>query len=128
MDDDTDDRVIIEDALGRGHSKYKIIAAADGIEALERIDELKARGELPCLVILDVNMPRMDGRDTLERLRADEQTRRIPVVIFSTADTEHQQDFYSAYGVQYFAKPIDYDRFCTIVQRFLSVCEHAGTE
>ena len=79
---------------------YEVVTVSDGIEAL---DFLFGRGDyagrdvsvLPRLILLDLNMPRMDGFETLRRIRADDRTQLLPVVIWSSSD--HPQDKAEAY-------------------------------
>lgn len=126
VDDDKDDQDMIKAALNETNLKYKIIPASDGVEALNRIHELSDQGELPCLIILDMHMPRMGGQEFLSKVRHQYNMEQVPIVIFSTADKMQVDDFYSGLGANYFDKPVEYDRFCQTVQKFLSVCEHAS--
>lgn len=85
-------------------SGYTCIKAADGVEAL-----LKTRSELPDLILLDVNMPEMNGMDTLREIRADETTRHIPVIILTAARTD-KGDMQAGLALganDYMTKPFD---------------------
>lgn len=75
IDDDPDIRVLVAEVLGL--SGYEATTAATGVEALERL----ASGPLPALVLLDVQMPQLDGWDTLRSIRADPRTAGVPVVL-----------------------------------------------
>ena len=78
-EDDADDLFMVKQAFEK-HDHIEIIHALNGLEALELLDEMSANNDRPCLVILDINMPKLDGRETLVRIKEDEKTREIPVV------------------------------------------------
>jgi CheY-like chemotaxis protein len=82
VDDDDRIRRIVQINLQR--AGYRVTAARDGVEALEQIEQ-----ERPDLVLLDINMPRMDGIEMLRRLRADPETAALPVVLL-TAKTQDE--------------------------------------
>jgi CheY-like chemotaxis protein len=89
-DDDPDDRMLLADALAENGSAAELHTVEDGEQL---IDYLRRRGQfkkladtpLPTLILLDLNMPRKDGREALRELKADPQLRRIPVVVLTTS-------------------------------------------
>jgi CheY-like chemotaxis protein len=87
VDDDPDDLVIFTEVVRKVGIGYPIREAQDGVHALELLRQLKAEGHLPCLVVLDINMPRMDGKQTLIRLQSDSELSTIPVVLYSTSSS-----------------------------------------
>jgi CheY-like chemotaxis protein len=123
-DDDKDDLEMLHEALKENASPHRIEFAYNGEEALEKLEELKKQDELPCLIILDVNMPKLNGKETLQNIRATEVTKEIPVIIFSTASARHEKGFYTSYNAQYFEKPFDYRGLADTVKTFLSICQH----
>ncbi len=92
-DDDPDDRLLAKDALEESHLRNKLEFVKDGEELM---DYLYRRGKyaelidspLPGLILLDLNMPRRDGREALREIKADPSLRRIPVVILTTSKAE----------------------------------------
>ena len=121
-DDDPDDRQMTEDALREARLANDVRFVADGVEL---IDYLRRRGDYasaadaprPGFVLLDLNMPRMDGREALEVIKADVELRRIPVVILTTSRAE--EDVYRSYdlGVAgYIAKPVTFDGLVTAMK------------
>jgi CheY-like chemotaxis protein len=122
-DDDKDDLDMLNAALKEVASPHRIEFAYNGEEALEKLEELKKQDELPCLIVLDVNMPKLNGRETLENIRATELTKEIPVIIFSTASEQHEKGFYTSYNAQYFEKPFGYKGLADTVKRFLGICQ-----
>ena len=99
--------------------KNKITVVEDGKEAMAylRHEGPYATVELPDLILLDLNMPRKDGREVLTEMKADERLRRIPVLIFTVSSAE--RDILDAYNLQasaFITKPIDLDEFITVVR------------
>jgi two-component system response regulator len=121
-DDDADDRLLIEDAFKETRLANPLDFVVDGEELMEFL-----RGEgkfvhrkdkpLPGLILLDLNMPRMDGRAVLAALKADAALRRIPVVVLTTSKAE--EDILRTYdlGVNSFiAKPVTFDGLVDVVK------------
>jgi chemotaxis family two-component system response regulator Rcp1 len=93
--------------------------AKDGVEAMQylRREGKFADAQRPDLVILDLNMPRKDGRETLEEIKADPDLRRIPVVILTISESE--EDILKTYNLHanaYITKPIDLEQFSRVVR------------
>ena len=99
--------------------KNNITVVEDGIEAMAylRHEGPYANAALPDLILLDLNMPRKDGREVLAEIKADENLMRIPVLIFTVSSAE--RDILAAYNLQanaFITKPIDLDEFITVVK------------
>ena len=116
-DDDADDRLMVKEAFEEARLANGIEFVEDGVELM---DYLLKRGKysdldepfLPGLILLDLNMPRMDGREALAEIKADPNLRRIPVVALTTSKAE--EDVFRAYdlGVSSFiTKPVTFDEF-----------------
>lgn len=109
------------DALRDAHLANPIVHVEDGVEAM---DYLLRRGRFadrpegdPAVLLLDIKMPRMDGLDVLQKLRADENLRRIPVVILSSSREESDLARSWDLGVNaYVVKPVDVDQFFNAVK------------
>ncbi|HEY1112291.1 MAG TPA: response regulator [Chitinophagaceae bacterium] len=123
IDDDAEDLELLQHALESTGRQYTIIEAHDGLEGIRRLHELKNAGSLPCLIVLDVNMPRMDGRETFRSIRADEQLDNIPVVVFSTSKSHVDQMYFSGKNVEYISKPAGISPLEEIATRMLQRCE-----
>ena len=88
-----------------------ILVARDGEEALEWIPRWVAGDSLPVLILLDLNMPRIDGLTVLRTLKAHTSLRRIPIAVLTTSLEERDiQSAYDAGANSYIAKPVDFDR------------------
>ncbi len=110
-DDDADDRMLAERALRKGFPQSTVFrTVADGEELLAYLRGAPAE-ERPDLVLLDLNMPRMDGREALRAIKADADLCRIPVVVLTTSQAE--QDVIRSYelGVNAFVtKPVTFEK------------------
>ena len=117
VEDNPSDVALTRRALARRHVANDLIVARDGEEAL---DYLFATGPhagrdgrvQPAVILLDLRLPKIDGLTVLERIRADERTRMIPVVVLTTSD--EASDLETAYalgGNSYIRKPVDFEQF-----------------
>jgi two-component system response regulator len=117
VEDNPDDEVLTLRALSKNNLLNEVVVARDGAEAL---DYLFAEGnyadrdatQIPSLVLLDIQLPKIDGFGVLKRLRAAEHTRFLPVVILTSS--AEQEDILSGYGLganSYIRKPVDFDEF-----------------
>ena len=122
VDDDVDDRLIISEAIKDADPSLVVLEATNGIEAREFLDEAKTTGKLPCLVILDINMPLMDGKEMLKEIKKDDILKRLPVVFFSTSSNPRDRSFSSEYGVDLVTKPANYRSMVTTIKGMLSRC------
>ncbi len=117
-DNPGDARLTIE-ALKEAKVRNKLNHLADGIEALAflRRQGKYADAQRPDLILLDLNLPRKDGREVLAEIKADNQLKRIPVVILTTSQAE--EDILRAYNLNancYVSKPVDLDQFIKVVR------------
>jgi two-component system response regulator len=85
-DDDPDDRMLIREALQEGRLAQTLDSVEDGEELLGRLRD--HAHQPPRLILLDLNMPRKDGREALREIKSDPKLRRIPVVVLTTSDSE----------------------------------------
>lgn len=105
-------------AFERCKLAHPIVVARDGEEALAWIPRWEAGEIFPVLILLDLNMPRVDGLTVLKTLKAHAVLRRIPIVVLTTS--LEQQDIHSAYEAganSYIAKPVDFDRFMDVARQ-----------
>jgi two-component system response regulator len=95
--------------------------AQDGVEAIELLfgtKERPAKGELPAVVLLDLKLPRINGMEVLQRIRSEERTRLLPVVILTSSDEERDVvDGYSLGANSYVRKPVDFVEFTKAAQQ-----------
>ncbi|MER7445185.1 response regulator [Micromonospora avicenniae] len=120
VDDDPGDVLMIEEALRESEVEKVIDVVSDGQEAMEflRGEGRHAGAVRPDVILLDLNMPRMDGRQVLGEVKQDEDLRTIPVVVLTTSNAD--TDVIGSYTLQanaYVTKPIDLDDFNDVVHR-----------
>ncbi|TQS39807.1 response regulator [Cryptosporangium phraense] len=115
VDDDSGDVLLIEEALADRHISHRLHTAGDGIDALRFLRESDQRR--PDLILLDLNMPRMNGREFLAEVKSDPDLRPIPIVVLSTSTID--EDVAASYALRanaYVTKPVDFDDFISTVQ------------
>lgn len=123
VDDDAEDREIMIDAMAKLTSE-NIQCAENGEAALRLLFKYAELNAFPCLVILDLNMPKMNGRQTLQMLKSDSRFRDIPVVIYSTSLNPLEKEACMALGAQsYITKPTTYNEGIETAKLFLRLCE-----
>jgi two-component system, chemotaxis family, response regulator Rcp1 len=119
IEDNPGDVLLIQEALRTSGTGSRLHVAEDGTEAmafLRREGGYEARA-LPDLIILDLNIPKRDGREVLAEIKSDPEMRRIPVVILTTSDADEDvAQTYDLHANCYITKPVDFDRFTAIVR------------
>jgi len=119
VEDSPGDVRLTREALKEGKVRNNLNVVSDGVEAMEylRRQGPYAGAVRPDIVLLDLNMPRKDGREVLAEMKADKGLKRIPVVILTTSEAE--QDILRTYDLHancYLTKPVDLDQFISIVK------------
>src|SRR5215216_3375672 len=122
VDDDADDLQLLHESLRGTNEAYTVIEAHNGRQALDILYRLKIANNPPCLIILDINMPVLNGKETLSIIKKDETFKSIPVVVFTTSGSELDQHFCQMHGVEMITKPPNFQNFKLIVQRLVQFC------
>ena len=121
VDDDPDDRELIRNAIFKVDPSYTVAHATNGKEALQYL--LRAsETELPCLVILDINMPVMDGKQVVVEIKKNEKWNQMPVVVFSTSAHPSDLNFCQLWGVELVTKPANFNQITSEAERLLQHC------
>ena len=118
VEDNPGDVRLTQEALGEAKVRNNLAVARDGVEALAylRREPPFAEAARPDLILLDLNLPRKDGRDVLAEIKADPDLRRLPVVVLTTSSAEKDiLESYNLYANCYITKPVDLDQFVRIV-------------
>ena len=117
VEDNDDDAELTAMAFREAKIANPLLRVEDGVEALDYLfgrgkHAARNRADLPAVVLLDLNLPRLGGLDVLAALRADEQSKHLPVVVL-TASTEEKDRMqaYHHHANSYVQKPVDYDQF-----------------
>ena len=119
VEDNPGDIRLTKEALKEGKLLNKLYVAEDGVEALRflRREGEYADAPRPDLILLDLNLPKMDGREVLEEIKSDGQLKLIPVVVLTTSKAE--EDILKVYNLHancYITKPVDLNQFLEVIK------------
>ncbi|SHE55331.1 response regulator [Flavisolibacter ginsengisoli] len=123
VDDDVDDLMMIGHVLNEMGHRVNLVEAGNGKEALDLLKEMYEHEQSPCLIVLDLNMPGMDGKQTLQYIRSQTDFKLIPIVVFTTSDRAADVAFCKQYNVPLFTKPIDYKSLKNTMGHILGFCK-----
>ena len=131
VEDDPGHARLIERNLRRAHVTNEIVTLSDGQQAIDYLFREHAYAQathaMPRLMLLDLNLPQLDGYQVLARVKTDERTRHIPVLILTTTDEPHEIERCYALGCNvYVTKPVAYEKFAEAIQqlgRFLAIVQ-----
>jgi len=133
VEDDPGDVLMTREAFKDNKLANRLSVVSDGVDAMAflRKEDQYAGSPTPDLVLLDLNLPRMDGREVLAAMKSDPGLRRIPVVVLTTSEAEEDVlRSYSLHANAYVTKPVDFDRFIEVVRKiddfFVSVVRLPG--
>jgi CheY-like chemotaxis protein len=119
VDDDSDDCIFLKTSIEDAGSKADVVCASDGEEAVKYLNSVPSES-LPSLIVLDLNMPRWDGKKTLAYLKSNPQLANIPVVILSTSEREKERCQQMG-AVSYYIKPHHFIGYREIIDNFFQV-------
>lgn len=121
IDDDPDDLLIFGESISSLHPSAEVLKAQGGEEGLSMLSEIEANNtSYPNLIILDMNMPRMNGKQTLEAIRGRDKGADVPVVIFTTYSNHADTEFFRNYGCACITKPMSYENLMQTMKQVLS--------
>jgi len=126
VDDDEDDLFLIKEIIESQGHLLEIKQAGNGWDALTYLQSSLQKGELPCLIITDMNMPRMDGKQTINKIKEDGQLAKIPIVVFTTSSNSAHQKHFENLGIRFITKPFDYRIFTKEIINLLNFCADLG--
>ncbi len=123
IEDNPDDQALTLRALKKNNIGNRVVIKQDGVEALDFLfcqgaDAGRDPHDLPQVILLDLKLPKIDGLEVLRRIRSDERTRRLPVVILTSS--KEDQDMINGYGYganSYVRKPIDFNQVVEAVNQ-----------
>ena len=120
VEDDPGDVLMTQEAFEHHKLRNQLHVVSDGVEALSflRREGEHADAPRPGMILLDLNLPRKDGREVLEEVKNDPALRSIPVVVLTTSQAE--EDILRSYNLHanaYVAKPVDFDRFIQVIRQ-----------
>jgi two-component system, response regulator len=120
-DDDTDDIELFSEILQQMEGDHEVFSFPHGRALLEALREDQVT---PCLIVLDLNMPILNGWETLEQLKKDPRWKTLHVVVLSTSAQERDRTFCARYDTPMLSKPTDYSKLHEVMQALLCLCDH----
>jgi len=121
-DDDTDDLELVQEAFGRYTNNVEVVTAKDGVQALSYLQSVDEYASAPCLIILDINMPLLNGKDVLRKIKDIPPLASVPVVLFTTSSSPLDKEFAKKYNAGFITKPLDVSQMQIITELFIDHC------
>lgn len=122
VDDDEDDLFFIKEVIQSQGYSFDIVETRNGWEAMNWLKFSIAKNELPCLIIMDMNMPRMDGRQTIKKIKETKELAGVPVVVFTTSSNILDRAYFENQDIRFITKPFDYKIFTKEIINLLAFC------
>lgn len=120
MDDDEDDLLFLRDVILDINPALNVVELKNGMEAISYLHEATINDSLPCLTLLDINMPFMDGKRTLEKIRSEKALEHLSVVVLTNSQNPNDKAYFNKLGVEMHTKPLNLSALNTMVRQFLS--------
>ena len=121
VDDDADDIMLLKEAITSANNIYTLQEAHDGRIALNFLRSQK-KELLPCLIVLDINMPVLDGRELLAIMKSDEGLKDIPVIFFTTSSNPADLNYAAKFNVTLLTKQLNISLLSQAAQKIISHC------
>jgi CheY-like chemotaxis protein len=111
VEDDIEDVELLKHVLDHTNFEIEVVHVPDGEKAMRLLEEAKETRQFPEMIFLDINLPKLDGKETFVCLQADKSFARIPVVVLSTSTMSSDVNYFSKFQVPYLVKPGDVNSF-----------------
>jgi CheY-like chemotaxis protein len=122
-EDDLDDQEMLTEMMSEVDSGLRLVCVKDGYDVIHYLENLSSGSNYPCIIILDINMPGLDGMQTLKLLKDNDKYKNIPVVVFSTSNSATDKEKAEALGASEFVtKPVKPSQLDNIARRFAAYC------
>jgi len=121
-DDDAEDLELVKDAFARYSRNVEVLTAKDGSQVISYLQGLTDEEPGPCLIILDINMPLLNGKDALKKIREMQRFELVPVVLFTTSSLSQDKIFANRYNAGFVTKPLDASQMEVITELFINHC------
>jgi len=121
-DDDPDDLELVRDSFEKYAQNVELISFEDGRKALQYLLALAQQRTTPCLIILDINLPGLDGKEMLKTIRTIHHFKDTPVVLFTTSSQPTDKAFARNLDAGFMTKPLSYEQMDLITEQFIEHC------
>jgi CheY-like chemotaxis protein len=121
-DDDNDDLELMTECFNKHAQNVELVAFHNGLEAFSFLNSLSPSDPSPCLIILDINMPLLNGRDVVQKIRLRKKFEKVPIVLFTTSSQPVDKLFARQYNVGFITKPLNFRQMDVIVDGFIEYC------
>lgn len=125
-DDDQDDIEILTTALKETHGSLEVLVANNGKTVMEHLKKTQQSGTVPCVLVMDMNMPQMDGRETVVAIKSDDSLKNLPILLFSNAKNRTDELFAQKWGVHFFQKPDTVQGLNEVANVIIGICREKG--
>ena len=123
VDDDSDDLYLLQEAILSVEPRMNIVQLNNGADAIRYLGDAKSKHDLPCVVVMDINMPVMTGRETVSRIKADPSLSHVHVVVLTTSSAKNDLDYFSALDVKMYSKPMNNKDLKEVAEIFVQHCK-----
>ena len=122
-EDDADDQELLIEMMSKVGADLRVLCVNDGYDVLHFLENLQPGSRFPCIILLDINMPGLDGLQTLKLIKDHDTYRSIPAIIFSTSNSQKDKDSAMSLGAEDFTtKPVRPEELDSIARHFASFC------
>jgi len=121
-DDDRDDLDLLTECFEKHAQNVELLTFLNGFDAFSFLNSLSPTDPMPCLIILDINMPMLNGREVVQKIRLRKNFEKIPIVLFTTSSQPHDKFFARQYNVGFMTKPLNYRQMDIIAESFINHC------
>ena len=122
VDDDPDDRELLQDVVNQLNPEVNVEFAENGLQALDYLNKKKESVSQPCLIVLDINMPLLDGKETYKKIKDDQELNTVPIIVFTSSRNPNDKAMFNNLGVEFISKPHDYAHMHKIVSHMINFC------
>src|SRR6476469_3055502 len=122
-EDDWDDVQFVKECFKKYNDKIELVHASNGSEALNILADLQQKSIKPCLIILDINMALMDGRQALVKIKENPEFKKVPIVMFTTSNSHMDKEFAQKWGADFITKPLRYSEVEGLAEEFVRRCD-----
>jgi len=121
-DDDADDLELITGFFKQYNRNINVLEFKDGKEVLKFLDDFALNADAPLLIVLDINMPLLNGKDVLRKIKEMPPLAAVPVVLFTTSSSPLDKEFAKKYNAGFITKPLDVAQMGIITALFIDHC------